>query len=122
MSLGGLIGFNAGLVATASISLIDSPSWHQLGWMWMGAGIGAAAATPVFLFYAGEDTPPAKRGFLFMGTATTVGLIAGGLFSSSSLSGRADLGSPDSWVAVEHVGPAPMPGGGLGLQVLGRLE
>jgi hypothetical protein len=51
--------------------------------MWAGAGIGAAASLPIFLFYMGEDTPPAKRGFIFMGATTTIGLAAGALFSGT---------------------------------------
>ncbi|HEY3237696.1 MAG TPA: hypothetical protein VGJ84_23450 [Polyangiaceae bacterium] len=82
--LGGLIGFNAGAAAGAVLSLVMVPSGEQLGWMWAGGGIGAAASLPIFLFYAGKDTPPAKRGFIFMATATTVGILAGGIFGSGS--------------------------------------
>jgi hypothetical protein len=53
--------------------------------MWAGAGIGVAASLPVFLFYAGDDGPPAKRGFLFMGTATTLGIAAGAIFASGEI-------------------------------------
>jgi len=79
-SIGGLVGYNLGAAASAVIGATARPSPYQLAWMWGGAGIGAAASTPVFLLYVGSDSP-ARRGFLFMGTATTVGIIAGGLFS-----------------------------------------
>ncbi|MBN1605297.1 MAG: hypothetical protein JW940_01615 [Polyangiaceae bacterium] len=82
-ALGGLIGYNVGLVAMAGLSTAVVVSWYELGWMWAGAGIGAAASLPVFLFYTGKDAPPAKRGFIFMGTAATVGLAAGALLSGT---------------------------------------
>ena len=83
-SLGGLIGFNVGLVATGALSMVYYPTYGELGWMWAGGGIGAAASLPVFLFYAKEDGPPAKRGFLFMGTATLLGIGAGALFGQGA--------------------------------------
>lgn len=81
-ALGGLIGYNVGLVATAALSTVYVPSYKTLGWMWTGAGIGFAASLPVYLFYAGEGGPPAKRGLVFSATATTLGLAAGALFTA----------------------------------------
>jgi hypothetical protein len=83
-SLGGLIGFNAGLVVSAALSTFYYPTYGELGWMWIGGGIGAAASLPVFLFYAEDDGPPAKRGFLFMGTATLLGIGAGALLGAGT--------------------------------------
>jgi len=124
-SLGGLIGFNLALAAGAATSAIYIPSWEQIGWMWAGAGIGAAASLPVFLFYAGDDGPPAKRGFLFMGTATTLGIAAGAIFGSGELDeyeiGRRDdapLGN--SFASLTSVGPLAVPGA-AGVQVGGLL-
>ncbi len=123
-SLGGLIGFNAGLAATAGLSLAMTPTYDQLGWMWAGGGIGAAASLPVFLFYAGEDTPPAKRGFIFMGTATTLGVVAGGIFASGTVDdlARNDDGapSPNRFAAITSVGPLAEPNA-LGISVGGVL-
>jgi hypothetical protein len=122
-ALGGLIGYNVGLAATAGLSTVFAPSWEQLAWMWGGAGIGAAVSLPIFLFYAGEDTPPAKRGFVFMGTASTLGLIAGGLLSSGSLGVSAEAEPPEgrSWATITHVGPMAADGG-LGLSIGGLLR
>ena len=102
-ALGGLIGFNIGLAASVALTNVYEPSWGEIGWMWAGAGIGAAVSLPVFLFYAGEDepgeeSPPAKRGFLFMGTATTLGLLAGAVFSS---------GAADDYTIGKHRDAAP---------------
>ena len=119
-SLGGLIGYNVGLAGTAALSAVMIPSWGQIGWMWAGAGIGAAVSLPVFLFYAGEDTPPAKRGFLFMGTAVTLGVIAGGFFGSDDEYeiGRAAPSASD--VRISYVAPLAVQGG-LGIAVGGEL-
>lgn len=80
-AVGGLIGYNLGALGAAGFGTLATVSDKQLQWMWAGAGIGAAVSLPVFLFYAGEGGPPAKRGFVFMGTATTLGLVAGAIFA-----------------------------------------
>ena len=82
-AVGGLIGYNVGALGAASTGLLRATSNWQLMWMWAGAGIGAAASLPIFLFYAGDGGPPARRGFVFMGTATTVGIVAGGVFAAA---------------------------------------
>jgi hypothetical protein len=83
-ALGGLIGLNVGVAATAAVSMAMVPSYKQIQGMWEGAGIGFAASLPVYLFYAGEKGPPAKRGLVFTGTAMALGIVAGAVFSSSS--------------------------------------
>ena len=120
-ALGGLIGFNVGLAAGAATGALYVPSWEQLGWMWGGAGVGAAVSLPIFLFYAGDDAPPAKRGFLFMGTTTTLGIAAGALLGS----GYADdyeIGEQEStpWVSLASVAPWTFEGGG-GFMLSGSL-
>jgi hypothetical protein len=84
---GGLIGFNVGLAAAAGLSAVYIPSYKSLAAMWLGAGIGFAASLPVYLLYARDGGPPAKRGLIFSGVATTLGIGAGALFT---------LGSEDS--------------------------
>lgn len=83
-ALGGLIGYNVGMVAAGGLGVLTVPTATQVAWMWGGAGIGAAVSLPVFLFYVGDGGPPARRGFIFMGTTTTLGIIAGGIFGSES--------------------------------------
>jgi hypothetical protein len=119
MARGGLIGFNVGLVATTALSMAFVPSLDQLSWMWLGGGIGALASLPVYLFYIGEDTPPAKRGLLFTATAATLGIVAAGTFGP--LVGGVGLGPASSEFArVDYVTPF-MLRGGVGLQVGGTL-
>ena len=80
-AMGGLVGYNLGALGAAGFGTVTTVSDSQLQWMWAGAGIGAAVSLPVFLFYAGDGGPPAKRGFVFMGTATTLGVVAGAVFA-----------------------------------------
>jgi hypothetical protein len=77
----------------------------------------------VFLFYSGKDAPPAKRGFLFMATATLVGIAAGALVGSGE--SGVELGAPEEpsrqrWAKVSYVAPMSVPEG-LGLAVGGEL-
>jgi hypothetical protein len=83
-SLGGLIGYNVGLAAAAGISTVYIPTYKSLAAMWLGAGIGFVASLPVYLFYAKDGGPPAKRGLIFSGVATTLGVGAGALLTFDS--------------------------------------
>jgi hypothetical protein len=127
-SLGGLIGYNLGLGAGAASAIVHIPTWEQIGWMWAGAGIGAAVSLPVFLFYAGEDTPPAKRGFIFMGTATTLGIVAGAVFGAGyaddyEIGKRKrddDQPGPNRFATITSIAPTFF-ADGAGLAVTGTL-
>jgi hypothetical protein len=119
MSRGGLIGFNAGLVVTMGLSTAFVPTLDQLSWMWLGGGIGALVSLPVYLFYVGEGGPPAKRGLLFSATATTLGIVAGGVFGP--VFGGLGIGQGGSnWASIDYVTPMPLRGG-AGLRVGGTL-
>lgn len=127
-SIGGLVGYNLGLLAAGGLGVLTVPSASQLGWMWGGAGIGAAVSLPVFLFYVGDGGPPARRGFIFMGTTTTLGIVAAGVFSSASA--KVGLNRGNSGVAagrgrsLAHVeGVLPMvTSNQVGLSLWGSLE
>ena len=121
-SLGGLVGYNIGLAAGAATGALYIPTWEQLGWMWGGAGVGAAVSLPVFLFYAGDDGPPAKRGFLFMGTATALGIAAGAVFGSG-YSDEYEIGESDDgpqFAQITAIGPMAHPGA-IGVEIGGLL-
>lgn len=123
-SVGGLIGFNVGLAATAGLSTVFVPSWRQVAWMWAGGGIGAAASLPVFFFYIGDHRPPARRGLVFTGTATLLGTAAGGIFSSmgsSEHAGSDPADRPSRFASVTYVTPMSVPGG-AGLSIGGVLQ
>jgi hypothetical protein len=123
-AIGGLVGYNIGLAAGAVTSALYVPSWEQVGFMWLGAGVGTAVSLPVFLFYAGDGGPPAKRGFIFMGVATTLGIAAGAVFGSGEVD-EYEVGKNDSlpgnrFGQVTSIAPMIFPGGG-GLTVGGLL-
>jgi hypothetical protein len=79
-ALGGLIGFNVGMVGAAALSTVWVPSYESLSWMWIGFGAGLAVSLPVYLFYAGGDHD-ARRGLIVQGTVGTLGLVAGAVFT-----------------------------------------
>jgi hypothetical protein len=124
-SLGGLIGYNAGLVGAAALSTVWVPSYQSLEWMWIGFGAGAAVSLPVFLLYAGGDHD-ARRGLIFMGTASTLGLAAGAVFTMDSRDSSQSTGSglfgasPTAPIQVTGGGFMPVQGG-MGFQLSGLL-
>ncbi|HMI83301.1 MAG TPA: hypothetical protein VK550_04360 [Polyangiaceae bacterium] len=109
-ALGGLIGYNAGLAGAAVLSTVWVPSYTSLAWMWMGFGGGVAISLPVYLFYMGGDHDP-RRGLIFQGTAATLGLIAGAVFTMDSRDVAAT--SSPSGIAAERPPTLQVTGGGL---------
>jgi hypothetical protein len=124
-SLGGLIGYNAGLVGAAALSMVWVPTYESLQWMWVGFGAGAAVSLPIFLLYAGGDHD-ARRGLIFMGTASTLGLAAGAIFTIDSRefgqSSGSGLFGGNGHAPVQVTGMGFMPvAGGMGFQLSGLL-
>jgi hypothetical protein len=62
-AVGGIIGYNAGIVVGGAVSLLHTPSWESQKYMWLGYGLGALAGCIVFPFYLGSDAD-AKGGFI----------------------------------------------------------
>ena len=119
-ALGGLIGFNVGLAAAAGLSTVYIPSYRALEYMWIGAGAGAAISLPVYLAYAGKGGPPAKRGLIFSGTMTTLGIVAGALLAGTG-SDRADSESSYRFAHLDYFLPMPTANGAM-LSLGGRLD
>ena len=125
-SLGGLVGYNVGLVGAAALSTVWVPTYESLSWMWIGFGAGLAVSSPVYLFYAGGDHEW-RRGMIVQGTVATLGLAAGAIFTIDSRDvGRRDSSrdavaktSPRA-IEVTGGGLLPVPGG-MGLQISGTL-
>ncbi len=125
-ALGGLIGLNVGVLATGALTAGYKPSLDQIGWMWGGAAIGAAVSLPIYLFYVGDDSPPARRGLLFTGTTTTLGIIGGALLGSGGSSSTTARSEGSEIMKLGSIGElsyfAPVQlRGGLGLQLGGAL-
>lgn len=126
IALGGLIGLNVGWVATGALTAAFAPSLEQVGSMWLGGVIGAAISAPVYLLYIGDDKPPVRRGLLFTGTTTTLGIIGGAVFGSGKTPSlaRADdafVASLGSWGKLDYLSPMVL-SDGFGLGLGGRLE
>jgi hypothetical protein len=119
-ALGGLIGFNIGLAAAAGLSTVYIPTYRALSYMWGGAAIGAAVSLPVYLAYAGKGGPPAKRGLVFSGVSTTLGIAAGALIAGTAPD-SADSASGSHFAHLDYVLPLPTGRGAL-LTLGGRLE
>jgi hypothetical protein len=109
-ALGGLIGYNAGLVGTAALSMVWVPSYTSLAWMWIGFGAGAAVSLPVYIFYAGGDHD-ARRGLIFQGTAATLGLVAGAVFTMDTRDVASTV--PQAGVAARRPPALQVTGGGF---------
>lgn len=119
-ALGGLIGFNVGLAAAAGASAFYIPSYRALGAMWLGAGVGFGVSLPVYLLYARDGGPPAKRGLIFSGVTTTLGIAAGALLTLDS-SDTAEADTPPRFARIHGLMPMAFErGAGLGL--FGELE
>jgi len=124
-SLGGLIGYNAGLAGAAALSTMWVPSYTSLAWMWGGLGAGVAISLPVYLFYTSGDHDP-RRGLIFQGTAATLGLVAGAIFTMDSRdvaatpSPGARARQQPALLEVTGGGLMPVPGG-MGITVSGLL-
>jgi hypothetical protein len=119
-ALGGLIGLNVALAAAAGLSTAYVPSYKTLTAMWLGAGIGFAASLPVYLFYVREGGPPAKRGLIFSGTATTLGVAAGALLTFGS-EDSAEAHTTPRFARIYGFAPFALPKG-AGLALSGELQ
>ncbi len=124
-AIGGLIGYNVGAVVAGGYGALAVPSATQIGYMWGGAGVGAAISLPIFLAYAGEGGPPARRGFIFMGTASTLGILAGGVLGSDGVDiGKADpttLGEESRFGQIQAILPV-ISRDQVGVSMMGTLN
>jgi hypothetical protein len=119
-SLGGLIGLNVGLAAAAGASAAYIPSYKSLGAMWLGAGVGFGVSLPVYLLYARDGGPPAKRGLIFSGVTTTLGIGAGALFTFDSNDSARDE-APPRFARIYGFSPFAVEKG-AGLAIAGELQ
>ena len=74
-AVGALVGSNLGLLGTGALSAFGYvPSWKAQKWMWVGALLGVALTSPIYIIYAAkDDQSEAKRGMI----ANGLGLVAG---------------------------------------------
>ena len=130
VSVGGLIGYGVGLLGSSGASFGWTPSWGQIGAMWAGFGIGAAATTPIYLVYLAVDEDP-RTGLIAQGIGGLIGIGAGALIgpkdkkSDPNYPGYPPLSESDlpanSFAQLLGIGPMVTESGGIGLQATGLL-
>jgi hypothetical protein len=113
-SIGGLVGYNAGIVVNGAISSLGYvPSWRSQQGMWLGYLLGTAGASLVYLFYIGSTNDP-RHGMI----ANGIGGLAGVGVAAALTANMKDAGQA-KWLPPFQVGVAPTPGGGVGLAAYG---
>jgi hypothetical protein len=110
-SIAGLVGYNAGIVATGALSFVWVPSWKSQQYMWLGHLGGSALGSLVFVAYLFTDDD-AKHGFI----GTSVGGLAGlGVAAAFTANLKDDDSAPPGGKArlfkqPFQLGLAPLPG------------
>lgn len=127
-TLGGVVGYNIALGGAAVTSAFWSPTWTQLAWMWGGFGVGEVAGALVYPFYAASKGDP-RRGLIFQGVASTVGMVAGAFIGyrrpNAVALAQEQREDEEYWqrhhfARVRGGGFTPMPGG-MGASISGEL-
>ncbi len=117
-SIAGIIGYNAGILATGALSIRYVPSWQTQKYMWLGFLGGTAAASIVYVFYLFSDSDP-KHGLI----ANSVGGLAGvGLAAALTANMKDDDGGKGgAWSPPFQLGFAPLPHGGAAVNAYGAF-
>ncbi len=125
VTVGGLIGYGVGLLGSSGASIAWTPSWAQIGAMWAGYGIGAAATTPIYLVYLAVDADP-RTGLIAQGIGGLLGIGIGAFLAPPNRKGpnyASNETGPEKFEFAKLLGIAPTPMGeeGLGLTATGLL-
>ena len=122
-SVAGLIGYNTGILATAALSTVYTPSWSTQKWMWIGYGAGVATGLLVYPFYLFSDAP-VRHGLV----ANAIGGLAGLALAAAFAGGMSDdepTGPGGKRTKVFNppfqLGFAPTPKGGAVLSAYGQF-
>ncbi len=98
-SIGGIVGYNAGIAATGALSTVWVPSYNTQKYMWLGYLGGTAVSSIVYVFYLFSDSAP-RHGLI----ANSVGGLAGlGLAAAFTANMRDD----DDTKKTGSTGPLP---------------
>jgi hypothetical protein len=118
-SIGGLLGYNAGIFATGAMSVAGYvPSWRTQQAMWLGYLIGTAATSVVYLFYIGSDNDP-RHGLIANSLGGLAGVGVAALLTANMKDD--DQTSSRSSLLPFQVGFAPTPQGGAALSAFGQF-
>ncbi len=118
-SVAGLIGYNAGILATGALSTVYTPSWNAQKWMWIGYGAGVAAGLVVYPFYLASDAP-VRHGLV----ANAIGGVAGLALAAAFTAGMTDDGAAAKtsvFTPPFQIGFAPTAKGGAVVSAYGQF-
>jgi hypothetical protein len=107
-SIWGLVGYNAGIVATGALATVYTPSYETQKWMWIGYAAGTAAGCVVYPFYLLAPDAPVHHGLIANALGGLGGLALAAAFAGtmSDEPGHAKNFSPPVNVAVTPAPPA----------------
>jgi hypothetical protein len=108
--------YNVGMVGTAVLSTVYTPSWLTLKSMWIGDVIGTLATTPVYLFYIGTSGDQWRHGLIVNALGGLVGIGVAAAFTANVT----DSGTA-SWTPPFQVAVAPTDKGGALLSAFGQF-
>jgi hypothetical protein len=114
-SIAGLVGYNAGILATGALSTFYTPSYYSQKWMWLGYGGGVAATSVVYIFYLASGTN-ASNGLI----ANAVGGLGGLTLAAVFTGNDRDPDQRSEFKAPFHISVGRAPGGGPMLQAFGE--
>ena len=115
-SLGGLVGYNLGIVGAGALSLAWTPTWNTQKYMWIGYGVGAAASMLVYVPYIFIDDGQPRRGLVANGVVALGGAAAGavlGIVLDGDDGSSSTAHDGEEFKPPFTVGFAPQQGGGL---------
>jgi hypothetical protein len=119
-SIAGLVGFNAGILATGALSLVYTPSWTTQKWMWLGYGGGVAATSLVYLVYLATGTN-ASNGLIANAAGGLGGLTLAAVLTAYETDPEDVQGPRADFKPPFFVGFAPTPNGGGTLTAYGQF-
>jgi hypothetical protein len=127
MLVGNLVGINVGLATTGILAAVGyDPSWNALKYMWMGAGIGLVATSPIYLIYvAGQSKDNAgnslaNHGMVANGLGMIAGVVIAGILTRDlkdpepppDANGTTTQTTAHSWMPPVNVSFSPLQNGG----------
>jgi hypothetical protein len=111
-SLWGIVGLNAGTVATASVAAMNgAPSFATQKYMWAGYGAGTALSSIVYIAYAFSDENP-RGGLVTNALGSVAGLAVGAVLGAGL---KDDPETARSTWENTHFAFAPVQGGGMAM-------
>ncbi len=111
-SVGGLVGYNAGIVVSGVLTLANYvPSWRTQQAMWLGYFLGTALGSLIYFGYIGQSD--AHHGMLANGFGGLAGVAVAAVVTANMKD------TAKAWVPPFQIGFAPTANGGAALTAFG---